>query len=77
MVTQFTTHLTFAIYMDITVWRHTIQNACQYQNLPHPLFNPITVFNIHNNSHFSTLITNNHTYYYYVSLSLRPPLRSA
>ena len=72
-VTQYTTHLTFAICMGSTVWRHTIQNACQYQVLPHPLFNSIAIFNIHNNNHFTTLITNNHTYYYYDSLNLRPP----
>jgi hypothetical protein len=58
--------------MDNTVWRHTIQNACQDQVLPHPLFNPITIFNTHNISQFTTIITNNHTYHYYDSLNLRP-----
>ena len=59
--------------MDSTVCQHTIQNACQDQVLPYPLFNPLTIFNIHNNNHFTTLITNNHTYYYYDSLNLRLP----
>ena len=59
--------------MDDTVWRHTIHNACQDKVPPHLLFHPTTIFNIHNNSHFTTLITNNHTYYYYDSLNLRPP----
>ncbi len=42
-------------------------------DLSNPLFNPITIFNTHNNSNFTTLITNNHTNYYYDSLNLRPP----
>jgi hypothetical protein len=58
--------------MDNTVWRHTVRNACQDQILPSPLFNLITVFNIHNNPHFTILISNNNTYYYYNSLNLRP-----
>ena len=69
-VTQYTTHLTSAICIDSTLWRHTIRNARQDQLLPHPLFHPTTIFNIHNNSHFTTLITNNHSYYYYDSLDL-------
>jgi len=73
-VTQYTTHLISAIYMDSTVWRHSnIHIACQDHELPHPLFNPITIFNIHNNNHFTTLITNIHTYYLYDSIKLRPP----
>jgi hypothetical protein len=72
-VTQYHTHLTSAISSDNIVWQHTIQNACQNQILPHPLFNPITRFNIHHNSHFTSLITNNQTYYYYDSLNLQPP----
>jgi hypothetical protein len=72
-VNQYTTHLTSAICMDNTVWRHTIQNAYQDQVLPHPLFNPITIFNIHNNAHFTIFVTNNNTYYHYESLNLRPP----
>ena len=59
--------------MENTVWQHTIRNACQDQVLPHSLFNPITMFNIHHNSHFTSLITNNHAYYYFDSLNLRPP----
>jgi hypothetical protein len=63
-VTQYTTHLISAIFMDSTVWRHNIYNAYQEHDLPHPLFNPITIFKIHNNNHFTTLITNDHTYKY-------------
>jgi hypothetical protein len=72
-VTLYTTHLTSAICMDNIVWRHNTHNACQDKVLPHPLFYPTTIFNIHNNSHFTTLIANNHTYYYYDSLNLRSP----
>ncbi len=59
--------------MDSTVWRHDIHNACQDQDLHHPLLNPITIFNIHNHVNFTTLITNNHTYHHYDPLNLRPP----
>jgi len=41
---------------------------------PTPTYvNPITIFNMHKNNHFTTLITNNHTYCYYDSLNLHPP----
>ncbi len=75
-VTQYTTHLTSASCMDITVWRHHIHNAYQDQDLPHPLFNPFTIFNIHITAHFTKLITNNQAYNLYDPLSLRPPPRS-
>ena len=61
-VTQYTSHLTSAISRDSTVWRHTITNACQDHILSHPIHNPITLFNIYHNSHFTTLITDNKTY---------------
>jgi len=47
-------------------------NACQDHILPHPLHNPITIFNIHHNSHFTSLITDNNTYSYYDPLNYRP-----
>jgi hypothetical protein len=72
-ITQYTTFLTSAICMDNTVWQHNIHNACQDQTLSHPLFNPITIFNIHHNNQFTTLITDNHTFYHYDLLNLRPP----
>ena len=72
-VTQYHAQLTSAICLDRSVWQLTIRNACQDQILPHPLSQPITIFNIHHNSHFTTLITNNHTYYHYDPLNLQPP----
>ena len=62
-VTQYTTHLTSAICRDNTVWRHTIQNACQDQILPHPLFNPITIliYNIIRTTRPLSQITNHTT----------------
>jgi hypothetical protein len=72
-VTQYHAQLTSAICRGSSVWQHTIYNACQDKNIPHPLFHPITIFNIHHNSHFTTLITNNQTYYYYDPLNLHPP----
>ena len=54
------------------MWQHTIRNACKGHILPHPLYDSITIFDIHNNSHFTTIITNNHPYYCCYSLSLCP-----
>jgi hypothetical protein len=54
---QYTTQLTSAICIDNTVWHHTVRNAWQDKILPHSLHNPITIFNTHNNSHFTALIT--------------------
>jgi hypothetical protein len=72
-LTQYTAHLTSAIGRDSTIWQHTIMNACQGHILPHPLHTPITIFNIHNNSHFTTLITDINTYSYYDPLNFRHP----
>ena len=72
-VTQYTTNLTSAIYKDSSVWQHTVRNACNDHILPHPLHNPITIFNIHHNSHFTTLIADPYTYSYYDPLNLHPP----
>ena len=72
-VTQYTPHLTSAIARDSTVWRHTIRNACHDHILPHPLHNPITIFNIHHNSHYTTLFTDNNHYSYYDPLNFPTP----
>ena len=48
-------------------------NACQGHILPHSLHNLITIFNIHHNSHFTTLITDNNTYSYYDSINFQHP----
>ena len=47
-------------------------SACQDHILPHPLHNPITIFNLHHNSHFPTLVTENYTYSYHDPLNIRP-----
>jgi len=72
-VTQYTAYLTSVISRDSTVWRHTIMNACQGHILPHSLHNPINIFNIYHNSHFTTLITDSNTYSYYDSNNFRHP----
>ena len=72
-VTQYTCHLTSAISIDSTVWQHTIRNACQDHILPHPLYNPITIFNINRNAHYTTLIADHNHYSYYDPLNFPIP----
>jgi len=48
-------------------------SACQDHILPRPPHNPITIFNIHHNSHFTNLINDNNTYSYYDLLNFRYP----
>jgi hypothetical protein len=55
------------------VWQHTIRNACQDHILPHPLHNPITIFNIHHNAHCTTLIADRNYYSYYDPLNSQTP----
>ena len=43
-------------------------------SLAHPLLNPITIFQLNHNSHYTTLITNNTSYYHYDGLYLPNPL---
>jgi hypothetical protein len=72
-VTQYTCHLTSAISIDSTVWQHTIRNACQDHILPHPLHNPITIFNTNRNAHYTTLIADHNHYSYYDPLNFPIP----
>ena len=48
-------------------------NASQGHILPRPLHNPITIFNIHQISYFTTRTTDNNTYSYYDFLNSRYP----
>ncbi len=72
-VTQYTCHLTSAISIDSTFWQHTIRNACQDHILPHPLHNPVTIFNINRNAHYTTLIADHNHYSYYDPLNFPIP----
>ena len=72
-VTQYTCHITSAISRDSTIWQHTIRNACQDHILPHPLHNPITIFNIHHHAHYTTLIADHNHYTYYDPLNFPIP----
>ena len=62
--------------MGSSIWRHAIRNACKDDYLPHPLHNNTTIFNIHHNLHYTTLIATNTSYYYYDSLNypIPPPV---
>jgi hypothetical protein len=41
--------------------------------MQHPLQNDITILQIYNEQHYTTLITDNHRYYYYDGLGLAVP----
>ena len=55
------------------MWQHTIRNACQDHILPHPLHNPITIFNINHNAHYTTLIADPNHFSYYDPLNFPIP----
>ena len=72
-VAQFDTLLTTSIHQGSDVWERRVVNTLDDNILPHPLCNQITIFQIFHNHHFTTLVTDNHTYYYIDSLHLPPP----
>ena len=59
------------------IWRHAIRNACNDDYLPQPLHNDTTIFNIHHNIHYTTLIVTKASYYYYDPLNYptHPPIK--
>jgi len=57
----------------ITQYDNTpLETRTKTRTSPHPLHSQITIFNIHNNSNFTTHIINNNTYFYYDSRNFRP-----
>ena len=60
--------------MGSSIRRHAIRNACNVDHLLHPQHNDTTIFNIHHNIHYTTLIATNTSYYYYDPLNYSAPL---
>ena len=72
-VTQYTTYTTTLMSIGSSIWRHAIRNTCNDDYLPHPLHHDTTIFNIHHDSHYTTRIDTNISYYYYDSLNYSTP----
>jgi hypothetical protein len=72
-VTQYDTLLAQSIVEQNDVWIRQITNPLTGEQLQHPLQNPITIMQIYNSQHYTTLITDNHRYYYYDGLGLPIP----
>ncbi len=58
-----------------SIWRHAIRSSCNDDYLPRSLHTDTAIFNIHHNSHYTTLIATDTSSYYYDSLNYpTPPL---
>ena len=72
-ITQFDTLLARSIVERNDVWTRQVTNPLTGTRLHHPLQNPITIMQIYNSQHYTTLITHNNYYYYYDGLGLPVP----
>ncbi len=68
LTTQYDTLLAQTIVDQNDVWLRQVTNPLTGERLQHPLQNNITIMQIYNAQHYSTLITDNNTYYYYDGL---------
>ena len=66
--TQYDTLLAQSIVDQNNVWIRQVTNPLTGERLQHPLQNKITIMQIYNLQHYTTLITNNKNYYYYDGL---------
>ena len=66
--TQYDTLLAQSIAGQNDVWLRQVTNQLTGERLQHPLQNKITIMQIYNAQHYTTLITDNNTYYYYDGL---------
>ncbi len=71
--TQFDTLLAQSIVEQNDVWTRQVTNPLTEEHPQHPLQNPITIMQIYNSQHYTTLITDNNDYYYYDGLGLPVP----
>ncbi len=72
-VTQYDTLLAQSIVNQNDGWIRQVTNPLKGERLQHPLQNDITILQIYNAQHYTTLITNNDKYYYYDGLGLTVP----
>ncbi len=72
-VTEYDTLLAQSIVTRNDVWAKRITNPLTNERLQHPLQNNITIMQIYNSSHYTTLITDNINYCYYDGLKMQVP----
>ena len=72
-VTQYDTLLAQSVVDQNDVWTRQITNQLTEERLQHPLQNDITIMEIYNAQHYTTLITDNNRYYYYDGLGIAVP----
>jgi hypothetical protein len=61
-VTQYDTLLAQSIVEQNDVWTRQVTNPLTGEHLQHPLQNSITIMEIYNSQHYTTLITDNNYY---------------
>jgi hypothetical protein len=67
-VTQYDTLLAHSIVDQNDLWLRQVTNPLTGERFQHPLQNNITIMQIYNAQHYTTLITDNNTCYYYDGL---------
>ena len=67
-VTQYDALLAHSIVNQNDVWTRQITNPLTEERLLHPLHNDITILQIYNAQHYTTLITDKNLYDYYDGL---------
>ena len=72
-VTQYDTLLAQSIVNQNDVWTSQITNPLTEERLLHPLQNDITILQIYNAQHYTTLVTDKNLYYYYDGLGHAVP----
>ena len=73
-VTQCDTLLAKSIVDHNDVWTKQVTNPLIEERFQHPLQNNITIMQIYNAQHYTTLITDNDRYYYYDGLRMAVPM---
>jgi len=72
-VTQYDTLFAQSIVDQNDVWARQITNPLTEERLRYPLQNIITIMQIRNSQHYTTLITDNSRYFYYDGLGMLVP----
>jgi hypothetical protein len=72
-VTQYDTMLAQTIVTHNDVWTRRITDPLTNERLQHPLQNSITIMQIYDSQHYTTLITDKERYYHYDGLNMSVP----
>jgi hypothetical protein len=72
--TQYDTLLTQSIVDQNDVWTIQITNPLTEERLKHPLQNDITIMQLYNAQHYTTLIIDKDICYYYDGLGIAVPI---